>query len=707
MYRMLRSFTRLRTVALAALVVALTLPLRAQQSQPAATPSDRQNPPVTFRVEVNYVEVNAIVSDRAGRFVPDLKADDFQVFEDGKPQAVTNFGLVEIPIERAEAPLFVRQPIEPDVKSNEKPFDGRVYLLVLDELHTSALNTTWVRAAARKFIQSSVGANDVAAVVSVQGQATQEFTTNKRLLLAAIDRFGGRALESVTQSRIEDYYRQRGLGVASSPRDLADMQRTYNATMTLRVLRQLSEFMANVRGRRKALVLFSEGIDYNVNDPVSNRGASEVLNDTREAIGAATRANVSFYTVDPRGLAAMPGLDAASTGPPVDADPALNLGVTGYAEDLRLQLDSLRTLAEETGGFAAINSNDFASAFYRIQQDNSSYYVLGYYPANDRRDGKFRTIDVKVNRPGVQVRFRKGYLAPKGKVPEVRPVETKAGTPPELREVLASPLAMPGLRLAIAVAPFRGAGSNASVHVILQADPRDMTFKQKDGKYEDTLDIAMIALDSRNGDSKGGQHHTLTMPLLPATYQQVMRAGLRVTTRLDVPPGRYQLRVAATEREGKRTGSVYYDLEVPDFSDDPLAISGLLITSPLAAQSPTIPGNPDGGLYKALPGPPTATRTFRSQEELALLAEVYDNETKSHSVDITTSLRADDGREVFKQEDQRNSSELGGKKGSGYGYTARVPLKGLSPGLYVLKVEARSRLGKGTTAAREMQIRVQ
>ena len=125
--------------------------------------------PLTFRVEINYVEVDAIVVDKRGRVRRRPPAGDFQVLEDGKPQAIKSFGLVRIPIERPEAPLFVTQPIEPDVQSNVRPFDGRVYLIVLDELHTTPLHTPWVRSAAKKFIETSMGANDVAAVVTHPG----------------------------------------------------------------------------------------------------------------------------------------------------------------------------------------------------------------------------------------------------------------------------------------------------------------------------------------------------------------------------------------------------------------------------------------------------------------------------------------------------------------------------------------------------------
>jgi VWFA-related protein len=723
-----------RPSVVAALLVAagvsmLALTVQARQGRPQAAPRsapsasprpDRQMPAVTFRVEVNYVEIDVAVQDQAGHFVPDLEADDFRVYENRKLQKVANFGVVELPVERPDAPLFVRRPIEPDVQSNVREFDGRVYLIVLDQLHISPLHTSWVRAAAKKFIQNAMGANDLAAVVSTQGRASQDFTGNKRLLMAAVDKFIGAALTSATLNKIDDYRSQQRIGRSTSGntmattqtdnpyKDFDDMQRQWNASSTLGAIESLSNYLASVHGRRKAMILFSEGIDYNINDPFNNPGATVVVRDTRDAIASATRANVSVYAVDPRGLSSLAGYDAELTGGPADADPSLNLGPTGMQEEFRLQLDSLRVLSEETGGFAAINSNDFTAAFDRIQKDNSRYYVLGYYPSDERRDGGFRKLDVKVvNRPGVTVRFRKGYVAPRGKVraAATASIEAKEGTPAAMRELLSSPLPVRGLRLTATAAAFKGPAGKASVNVVLYADGRDMAFTLKDGRYEDGLSLAMVAVEQEGGKTKGGFHEVLNMPLLPATYQDVARTGLRVVSTFDVPPGRYQLRVAASERNAQRAGTLFYDLEVPDFDNEPLTMSGVVLTSTLAQRVRTAVSGSDV-LKQGLPGPPTVSREFQSGEELALLAEIYDNETKHpHRVDITASLRSDDGREILRQEDERASSELGGGKG-GYGYTTRIPLEGLPPGLYVLKVEARSRLGKNVTASREVQFRV-
>ena len=188
---------------------------QAPQSAPPQTP--------TFKVQVDYVEVDVLVTDQQGRFVPDLTKEDFRVFEDGKPQSVSTFSLVNIPVERADRPLFAAQPIEPDVESNERPFDGRVYVMVLDDLHTNFQRSPRVKIAARQFIERYLGANDLMAVVTTGGitSGAQEFTSRKRLLLAAVDKFAGRKLDSATFARSDALQRMgalSGMDASTTPR---------------------------------------------------------------------------------------------------------------------------------------------------------------------------------------------------------------------------------------------------------------------------------------------------------------------------------------------------------------------------------------------------------------------------------------------------------------------------------------------------------
>ena len=174
--------------------------------------------------------------------------------------------------------------------------------------------------------------------------------------------------------------------------------------------------------------------------------------------------------------------------------------------------------------------------------------------------------------------------------------------------------------------------------------------------------------------------------------------------RLDLPPGKYQLRIAAQDPAGGNVGSVQYDLDVPDFNKVPFSISGLVLTSGAGSVFPTVKA--DEQLKPVMPGPPVALRSFPQNDEIALFTEVYDNATAPHKVDIIATVTTDEGKVLFKTDETRDSSDLGGKRG-GYGYTTRIPLKDLALGSYVLKVEARSRLGQTPPAARELQFTVE
>src|SRR5262249_26457956 len=132
--------------------------------------------------------------------------------------------------------------------------------------------------------------------------ASQEFTSSKRLLLRAVDNFSGRKLRSATLEKIDDYNRQRDMGTSDPPKDISEPERAQNARNSMATLKSVAEYLAGVRGRRKAVVFFSEGIDYDINDPITNKYASDILDETRQTIDAASRSNVSFYGVDPRGL---------------------------------------------------------------------------------------------------------------------------------------------------------------------------------------------------------------------------------------------------------------------------------------------------------------------------------------------------------------------------------------------------------------------
>jgi VWFA-related protein len=688
-----------KLVGLIVLLAGVAL-VAAQAQQPPSQPTP------TFKAQVEFVEVDALVTDQQGQFVRTLTKDDFQVFEDGKRQTISTFSLVDIPIERADRPLFSPRAIEPDVRTNERPFDGRVYVLILDDLHVAVLRSQRVRTAARQFIERNLGANDLMAVIFTGGrsQDAQEFTSNKRLLLAAVDKFMGQKLDSPTITRNAEYFRQRDSPIQDSRiPDPDEQQRVFNTRSMLTSLKQVAVWFGGVHGRRKTMLLVSEGIDYDISDiirapDVPSSSASSIMADIQDAIAATARSNVSIYAIDPRGLTDS-GDDSIGVQQFADQDNSAagaGIGQGSLRNELQLSQATLRQLADETGGFAAVNRNDFSNAFERIVRDNSSYYVLAYYPPSDKRDGKFHKIDVRVNRPGLIVRSRRGYLSPRGKP---APVNTKTGgMPPELFEAINSPLQVSGLTMRAFAAPFKGAAPNASVLVGVELLGRDLSLETNS-----KVDISFMAIDTKS-KVLGARNDSLTMNLKPDTKARVEQTGFRVLNRMDLPAGRYQLRIAARDSTKATVGSIVYDLDVPDFYKQPIGMSGLALTS--LGGSSMMTARPDDQLKDVLPAPPVAARTFAQNDELALFTEVYDNTGNApHKVDIVTSVLTDEGRVLFKNEEERDSSELQGAKG-GYGYTARVPLSEIPPGSYVLNVEARSRLGQSPTATRQVQFTI-
>ena len=663
---------------------------------------------VTFRAEVNYVEVDAVVTDAQGRIVTDLTQADFEVLEDGRPQKIAAFSLVNLPIERAARPLFAGAPIEPDVQANTIA-DGRIYLIVLDDLHTGFTNTPRVKRFLREFIERNFGANDLAAVVNTSGRATagQEFTNNPRLLLEAIDRFSGRRLRSEAleiadslNTTFRDPNSERDLKLL----DPLEMERAYNARTSLTAIRDLATFLEGVRGRRKAMLLVSEGISYDVTNLFTNSSGGIILQQASDAVAAATRANVAIYAIDPRGLGGFEeSVEVGST--PSDVLPNQFNATQTLLETQRNAQQSLMALAEQTGGFAAVNTNDVAGAFDRIVRENSTYYVLGYNPSNDRRDGRFRQIEVRVKRPGLQVRSRRGYVAARGRAPNAKPatgdpLDAAVGT------ALNSPIPTTGIPLTVSAAAFKGAAPNASVALAVEMKADTFAFAEKNGMLFDRVEVAFSTLDAK-GVVRPGQKHVLTMEMTAATARATRERGMRLLSEVTLPPGRYQLRVGAAEEGADRSGSGFFDLEVPDFHRAPFAMSGIALTSAAAQTTPTVRASQV--LADVLPGPMATVREFGRNDQLALYAEFYENAVNAppHAIDLSATIRAEDGRVVFENREERSSTDLQGKAG-GYGYALRIPLTEFAPGTYVLRVEGRSRrTAEGVSpAAHEVLIRV-
>jgi VWFA-related protein len=329
-----------------------------------------------FRSETNYIEISAVVTDKSGNVVTDLKPADFEVIEQRQVQKISTFGLVDLtdrPGLRSSAPARLRQ----DLLQPERPLPDRIFLLYVTD-------STTARERATEFVRDFMQPNDVAAawLSNAPGPATT-FTQDKLALLRVI-----------------------------APYPLATNDRTPPTVDRQREQREGRQnpdnWLSGVQGRRKSVILFSD------------RGGSGP-----SAAGAADgfkaiidRPDVHLYLYDVRGLTTTPpgGLAVGGTSPITGLSSTSMVGraADNATANARSQSDasmSMRLLADRTGGLTFLGSKEDHSAFTRIVEDNSHYYVVGYYSPKPERDGTRRSLTVRVKRANVKVRTRDGYVA--------------------------------------------------------------------------------------------------------------------------------------------------------------------------------------------------------------------------------------------------------------------------------------------------------
>ena len=711
-------------VTLAAAALALA-PLAAQQ-QPT--------PPI-LRASVDQVIVDVVVTDQHGGVVPALTAEDFEVFERGQRQTIGTFSEVSLPLVRplrATAP-----PPASDVRTNQRRPEGRIYVMVLDDHHVGVGRTGTVQNAARAFLNHQVQAGDLVAVVTTTGVggAFQDFTEDASLASAAIGRFVGRqpgetaALQqaaedasmaraaaaqattaqqqaaaaagadlSVSQaaaSQAESAFgarnadpmavRRNSTAIISdgaiTDNDDAAIEAMERARITLRTLRTIADGLGGIPGRRKAILYFSEGL------PVTPRTA-DLVDELTRVTAAAARANVTLYTFDPRGLDLHMGAELLATG----VSPSTQL-----QQKRRLSAEMLRSLAEETGGAATVDTNDLGPALQRVASESSHYYLIGYAPADSAHDGRYRRIEVQVKRPDLRVSARKGYLAPDDSAP---PPPSFSGLGPELSELVRRPMSTLGLPLAVMAVPLPIEFDNVAVTVEVGAQA--LGFDERDGRHENTVDLAIVPVGI------GGKvyplvngHARLSLP--PADAEAVRTLGLRMVERLTLPAGTYQLHVAAREVRHGAAGSVICDLVVPDRSAPGLAMTPLLVSGTRARKVPS--ANRDDRVLRALGGsPPTTSRVFHRDETLSAYAEVVDvGAAIRRDVELVTIVR--DARERDVVHSVRPNASDRAEPGRSFPYAIDIPLRTLPPGRYLLRVEARA-AGTPEPVVREVRFEV-
>jgi VWFA-related protein len=653
-----------RALVVAALCTAVT----------AIAAQDQQQPAPTFRSEANYVQLPVRVLDARGEFVGALTQADFQVFEDGAPQTITAFSAVDIPFIKADetVPDAPATRVDPVASNDPARVDGRVYLIVVDDRSSEPADGMKARLLAQGFIRDRLSGNDMAAVVLTSGARSQDFTRNRRLLLDAVNRAIG--------------------GADDGPDPLMGQH-------VLKVIADMSEWMGSIRGRRKALLLItpSEGC---------HLVADGCLEEIRYALGKAMQSDVSIYTIDPRGANTSRRSRAENSNPnstysdrgylDATSERAARAAFTEGRMESRGIFDGARFLAEESGGFAVVNTNSLQAGLDRIVRDNTAYYMLGYYASNAKTDGRARKIDVRVAREGVQVVHRPRNVAPRPvKLPAADTHMPAQTATQRFRELASSPLPVSAMPLRVAAAPFLSANGKSRVAVVLEMPPEGLRPTDEDDKYSLKIDVS-IGMYDREGRSVNSDTPTIELNYPLTVGRRATARGVRIVSRIEVPPGTYRLWAAAVQSPSDVRGSVMTEIHVPDFAKEPLALSGIAVASSGAGRMLTT--RTDELLDEVMGAPPAAHREFLVDAELWIYGEIYDHRSEAGDVTANVVVKSADGRKVHETPFEPAPVQ--------FGHLARVPLKELGPGSYVATIEARSATPKPVSVTRTVAFTV-
>jgi VWFA-related protein len=633
------------------------------------------------------------------------------VTEDGRAQDLVQFSFVDIPVPppTPSGTSGEAATVRSDVVTNANPLDSRLYAIVLDGFHVDPSRSTVVRKLARQFIEHSMGPNDLGAVLLLgEVRANQPFTSNKSLLLSAVDQFIGRKSGSPMSSMMNDALLRPP--EAGSPEDAESGARANEARIVFESIKQLCDRLGTTQGHRRAVVLFGEGVDFDTSDLIGEdkrpgaggqglkyepaKHAGTILQAEQDLFVAARRANVAIYAVDPRGnTMGEENMMQASSAPGL-----------GFIRETQRSQGTLRTFASETGGLAVVNTANIATGFAHIVQANSSYYVLAYNPSNVARDGAYHKISVTVNRPDVDVTARKGYFAPldtKGPAATAPPAATPAvsanAASSRMRDLLASQLPVSGLGLEVTGGPVRSQGDKVLVALVVEIDTKGLPFTEANGQLSNDIEIGFLAVDSM-GKTQAANRSVGNLRL-PAAQRSAVDGGLRYVVEFPVSPGHYQVRAAAHESAGDGGGSAILDVDALrlDPAKTPLSIGTILLTTTGAGAVPTTGSYPL--LKSLLPAPPTSSRSFTNRDTLVAFADVCDSQPgQTDKVDITTMVQTADGHEVWRSTVTKDSADLALKK-NGYGHLSEIPLSSVAPGRYVLTIAAKSTTGKTASNA--------
>jgi VWFA-related protein len=575
-----------------------------------------QKPDYTLRTSAELVLVNVTVRDKSGKFVRDLKPEDFTLFEDGKPQQVTSFdaentdALPLSPVAQATTlsspPMIPAGTQNPAQSSNRVYRDHRLIVMFFDLADMQPDEIERALTAAQDYVDKQMLPADLVSIVSLGSSLhiNQDFTAEHdrlKRVLKSFDPGAGQGYEAGATGTTED------TPDTAAPFTVDDTEyNIFNTDRRLEALRSIAQSLAKVE-QKKSLIYFSSGMQ---------RTGIENQSELRAASNAAVRANLAIYTMDMRGLQAIvPGGDAQNASLRGTSPYSGQATLSAFDSNSSSQ-ETLVTLAGDTGGRAFLDTNDFGQVFKGVQEDTSTYYILGYHSTNPARDGKYRRITVSLKPPGYKLDYRHGYYSPadfKHTNQEDRELQ--------LQQELASDLPKTDLPVYLSAGYFRINADKFFVPVSIIVPGSEIPFVNKSNEDKATLDIFGVVQETATKRPIDQMRDTVRLAV--NTSALVRQKNVQYNNAFFLPPGHYHLKFVVRENQAGRLGSFETDLTIPDLKSQPLKMSSVILSGQLQPHQKKEKYD-DPLVRDGAEIIPSVTHVFSSGQHLYLFFEVYE-----------------------------------------------------------------------------------
>jgi len=652
----------------------------ATDNSPATQISSTPQGGFTLKANAELVLTNVIVRDaKTGELITGLKQSDFKIFESGKEQQIDSFDFESVdmatPLKEATVSGLAAGPAGSKAVVVAKPEELRNHRLIVMFFDLTSMQPEDLERsvdAAQAFLKTKMQPADLVALVSLGDtlNVDQDFTADKNALISEVGAYNGTEGQGFAQgatantNQVEDT-------TAYTPDE--SEYNDLNTDRELFALRSISQSLAKIN-EKKSLLYFSGGIS---RDGIENEAS------LRSAINAAVRADLAIYSVDTRGLQAVTPLGDASTGS-LRGQSGFNGGALTANMNANFQSQEvMATLSSDTGGKAFFDSNDFAPAFAQVQKDNSAYYAIGFHSTNPARDGKYRKLTVKIDRPGVKLDYRPGYYAPAD-----FKHSGKEDREQELQDQLASDLPATDMAVYMNAMYFLLDENRFFMPVSLVVPGSQIPFVKGGDKDKATLDIIGAVLDQTQRPV-GRVRDTVKLNLDPSL--QARQKNIQYTTSFNLPPGKYQLKFVVRENQTGLMGSFIADVTLPDLKKAPLKMSSIVLASQRQPSKKDDPLVRDGEEYV-----PNISHVFRQDQHMYLLYEIYDpthekaaegapKEAKS-AIDLLSSLELIQGSTKVYETPIVQAKSINVEGRDAVSIELDVPLSGLKPGPYVCQL---------------------